>query len=131
MDSLDYLSEAEKQLGDKNIYHDVSFNNKILRDLVETSNKMFLNLIRKGSISGKEMEYFVYDYKTNSNLGKLHFLPKIHKGLSKVSGQPVISICWTPTEKASKFLDSHLKLVMQRSSFISEIQGISWRKLRG
>ena len=45
-DRLDYLSEAEKQLGDKNIYKNVSFNDKILRDLVETSNKMFLNLKR-------------------------------------------------------------------------------------
>ena len=27
-DGLDYLSEAEKQLGDKNIYKDVSFNKK-------------------------------------------------------------------------------------------------------
>ena len=28
-DSLDYLSEVEKQLGNKNIYKDVSFNEKI------------------------------------------------------------------------------------------------------
>ena len=75
-DRLDYLSEAEKRLGDKNIYKDVSCNNKILRDLVETSNKMFLNLKRKRSISEKEMTYFVYDYKNASNLGKLYFLPK-------------------------------------------------------
>ena len=47
-DRLNYLSEAAKQLGDKNIYKDVSFNNKILPDLVETSNQMFLNLKRKG-----------------------------------------------------------------------------------
>ena len=59
-DKLDYLSEAEKQLGDKNIYKDVSFSDKILRDLVETSNKMFLNLKRKGAISEKETKYFVY-----------------------------------------------------------------------
>ena len=76
-DRLDYLSEAEKQLGDKNIYKDASFNDKILGDLVETSNQMFLNLKRKGSISEKEMKYFVYNYKNASNLGKLCFLPKI------------------------------------------------------
>ena len=52
-DRLDYLSEAEKQLGDKNIYKDASFNDKILGDLVETSNQMFLNLKRKGTISEK------------------------------------------------------------------------------
>ena len=40
-DRLDYLSEAEKQLRDKNIYRDASFNDKILRDLVEKVIKCF------------------------------------------------------------------------------------------
>ena len=35
---LDYLSEAEKQLGDKNIYNDVSFNDEVPYYLAETSN---------------------------------------------------------------------------------------------
>ena len=65
-----YLSEAEKQLSDKNIYKDVFFNEKIFRDLVETSSKMFLNLKRKGSVSEKEIKYFVYDYENASNFGK-------------------------------------------------------------
>ena len=30
------------------------------------------------------MKYFVFDYKNASNLGKLYFLPKIHKKLSNV-----------------------------------------------
>ena len=111
-DRLDYLSEPEEQLRDKNIYKDVSFNDKILSDLVETSYKIFLNLKRKGSISEKEMKYFVHDYKNDSNLEKLYFLLKIHKRLSNVPGCPVISNCGTLTEKASEFLDYHLKLVM-------------------
>ena len=120
-DRLDYLSEAEKQLGDKSIYKNVSFNDKILRDLAETSNELFLNLKTKGSISGKEMKYFVYDYKNASNLGKSCFLPKIDKRLSNVPGRPVISNCGTLTEKASEFLDYHLKPVMQRSwSYIKD-----------
>ena len=49
-----------------------------------------------------------------TNLGKLYFLPKIHKRLSNVSGRPVISNCGTaPTEKASEFLDFYLKPLMQ------------------
>ena len=132
-DRLDYLSEAEKQLGGKSIYKDVSFNDKILRDLVETSNKMFLNLKREGSISEKEMKYFVCNYKNANNLGKKYFLPKIHKRLSNVPGCPVISNCGTPTEKASEFLDYHLKPVMQKSwsyikdsgDFIEKIKRIS------
>ena len=130
-DRLDYLSEAEKQLGDKKIYKDVSFNDKILRDLVETSNNMFLNLKRKGSISEKEMKYCVCDYKNASNLGKLYFLPKIHKRLSKVLGWSVICNCGTSTEKASKFLDCHLKPVMEKSWSYIKIQGISQRKSKG
>ena len=58
-DNLDYLSEAEKELGDENIYKNVSFNDKILCDLVEKSNKMFPNLKRKKAISEKEIKYFV------------------------------------------------------------------------
>ena len=60
-DRLDYLLEADKQLGDKSIYKDVSLNEKILRDLVETRNKFFLNLERTGSVSEKEMKYFLHD----------------------------------------------------------------------
>ena len=94
---------------------------------------MFLNLKRKGSISEKEMKHFKCDYKNATNLGKLCFLPKIRKRLSNVPGCPVISKCGTPTEKASKFLDYHLKTVMQRSwsyikdsgDFIERIKRIS------
>ena len=46
---------------------------------------------------------------------KICFLPKIHKRLSNVPGRRVISICRTPTKKASEFLYYHLKPVMQTS----------------
>ena len=39
-DRDDYLSEAEKQHCDKAIYKDVSFNEKILSDLLASSNKV-------------------------------------------------------------------------------------------
>ena len=45
----------------------------------------------------------------------MYHLPKIHKRLFNVPGRPVISNCGTPTEKASEFLDSHLKTVMQEN----------------
>ena len=66
------------------MYEDVTFNDKILCDLVETSNKLYLNLKRKGSIPDKEMKPFVYDYENASNLGKLYFLPEIYKKLPNV-----------------------------------------------
>ena len=58
-----------------------------------------------------------------------------YKGQQKYSapGRPVISNCRVPTEKASEFLDYHLKPVMQRSwsyikdsgDFIEKIKRIS------
>ena len=45
------------------------------------------------------MKYFLYDYKNATNLGKLYFLPKIHKKLFNVPGRPVISNCGTPLKR--------------------------------
>ena len=52
------------------------------------------------------------EYRKATMLGKLYFLPKIHKRLHNVLGRPVISNCDTPTEKCSEFLDYHLKPLM-------------------
>ena len=101
------ISEAENQLCDKAIYKDVSFNEKILSDLVARSNKkIFKSFQRKGAISEKEMKYFLDDYKNPTNLGKnaynlrkLYFLPKIYKFFFNVPERPVISNSSTPTER--------------------------------
>ena len=61
----------------------------------------------------KKLTYFSYDFKKTTNLGKLYLFTKIHKRLHNVPGRPVISNCGTPTEKASEFLDFHLKPLMQ------------------
>ena len=74
----------------------------------------YLDKSMKGSITEKELKYFLYNYKNACNLGKLYLLPKIHKRLFNVPGRPVISNCGTPTEKASEFLDHHLKPVWFR-----------------
>ena len=58
------------------------------------------------------MKYFSFDHKRACNLGKLYFLLKIHKRLFNGPRRAVISNCGTPTEKASEFLDSHLKTTM-------------------
>ena len=117
----DYIAEAEKQLSDQNVYRDVDFKDKILHDLADSSNKLFQNLKRKGSITEKELKYFTIDFKKATNLGKLYLLPKIHKRLESVPGRPVISNCGTSTEKVSEFLDSQLKPVMQSSwSYIKD-----------
>ena len=64
--------------------------------------------------------------------GKFYLLPKINKRLENVPGRPIISICGAPTEKASEFLDFHLKSIMQNGAsyikdsndFKSEIKNI-------
>ena len=113
-DRVDYLKEAEKQLGDNTVYERVDINNKkMLSQFMDTSNKYFRSLKNRNYISEKELRYFTYEYKRTCNLGKLYLLPKIHKRLENVPGRPVISNCGAPTEKVSEFLDHHLKPVMR------------------
>ena len=113
----------EKQLGDKNIYQDVNFSDRILPDLVDKSNKMFRNLKSQGKITEKELKYFTYEYQKATNLGKMYLLPKIHKRLSNIPGRPVISICGAPTGKVSEYLDFQLKPVVQSSkSYIKVVE---------
>ena len=109
----DYIKEANKQLEDKAVYKDVDFKETILSDLVDQSNRIFKSLYTRKFITEKELKYFSYDFKKTTNLGKLYLLPKIHKRLHNVPGRHVISNCGTPTEKASEFLDFHLKFLMQ------------------
>ena len=74
-----------------------------------------------GCISGKTLKYFIHEFKKATNLGKLYFLPKIHNRLENVPGRPIISNCGVPTEKATKFLDFHLKSIVQnRASYIED-----------
>ena len=120
-DREDYLQEASKQLRDTNIYKDVKCNENILTGLVERSIKIFSRLCSCKLISEKELRYFTYCFRKDTNLGKLYFLPKIHKRLSSVPGRPVISNCGNPTEKISEYLDHILKPVMQESwSYIKD-----------
>ena len=108
-----YIKEAEKQLGAKSVYQKVNFKGKILCELVDKSNSSFKELNRMGCISDKTLKYFTYEFKKTTNLGKFYLLPKIHQLLENVPGRPKISNCGAPTEKASEFLDFHLKSIMQ------------------
>ena len=40
-----------------------------------------MGLKAKGVTSQKELQYFIYELKMLTNLGKLYFFPKIHKRL--------------------------------------------------
>ena len=72
----------------------------------------------------------MYDYENTPNLGKLYFLPEIHKKLFNIPGRSVISNCATLVEKASEFLDYHLKQVVQSSwPYIKDL-GYFLRKIK-
>ena len=117
----DYFKEAEKQLSDKSAYLETKVIEKDFVDLVEQSNKMFENLQRKSVIQERKKNYFKFNFKKATNLRKLYLPPKIHKGLSNVSGRPVISNCGAPTEKVSEFLDHQLQPIMkQGNSYIKD-----------
>ena len=77
------------------------------------SNKKFKRLCSHELISEDEFKYFTCNFKKATNLGKLHFMPKVHKCLSAVPGRPVIFNCGTPMEKESECLDYILKCIMQ------------------
>ena len=103
------------------MYKDVEFDDGDLEKLTLENNKFFKSLIRKGAITEQELQYFLFESGKATNLGKLYFLPKIHKRLQEVPGRPDISNCGAPTEKVSEFLDYHLKPVMQEGkSYIKD-----------
>ena len=56
-DRDDYLSEAEKQLCDRAIFKYVSFNERILKDIVASSNKVSSK--EKSNIRKKSKIFFV------------------------------------------------------------------------
>ena len=60
----------------------------------------------------------------------MYLLLKFHKRLYEVPRWPVISNCGTPTEKASEFLDHHLKQVMQDGESYIKDAGDFLNKIR-
>ena len=106
----------------KNILRTNEYIKNILTSLVEKRNKIINHLCSHRLISESELKYFTYNLKKATSLGKLYFLPKIHKRLANVQGRPFISNCATPTEKVSEYLDFPLKPVMQDGwSYITDI----------
>ena len=77
---------------------------------------LFQRTRKNESISDKTLKYFTRECKNSTNLGKLYFHPKIHQPLNNAPGRPVKSNCGKRTEKASEFLDFHLKRVMQKET---------------
>ena len=76
-----YLKKAEKQQNNEKTYEEIRITEKYQVELVEKSNILFSNLRRKNVIAENENNYFRFDFKKATNLGKPYLLPEIRKGL--------------------------------------------------
>ena len=115
-DRSNYLKEANGATESLKTYKEIIITQKDHVELVGKSNiKLFLNLRTKTVITERMKTTILGSIlKKVTNLGKLYLLPKIHKDLCKVTGQPVIYKYGTPTEKVSEFLDHHLDRIMKQ-----------------
>ena len=111
----DYLLETKRKLKDEKIYRPVMFNKKPLDDLAECSNKMLKDRRRGSHLSEKQLNYYSFKYKKECNIGKLHFLPKMHKRLYNVPRRPVISVAALQKKHQNFSIYNHLKPIMQNS----------------
>ena len=115
-DKEDYLKEAKNQLKDKNVYKELTEN---VEGPLEKIIKTVLKKVRdRRDISDNTLDYFLVN---NPKLGRFYLLPKIHKRLQNVPGQPAISNSGYYTENISAFLEFHLKPLAQKvKSYIKD-----------
>ena len=103
MDRDDYIKEAEKQLGDSDVYKEVPDDTE---PLISTIHKTIEKVRKRGDFKKETIKYFeVKDPKFT----RFYLLPKINKRLNNVPVRPVISNCGFYTENISAFLDFHLQ----------------------
>ena len=119
-DREDYIKEAEKQLGDSDVYEEVPDDPE---PLISTIHRTIEKIRKRGDLKKETIKYFeVKDPK----FARFYLLPKIHKRLNNVPGRPVISNCGYYTESISAFLDFHLQPLAQGvKSYISFFTKIS------
>ena len=116
-DKVDYVAEADRQLGNSEVYEELDKDPTAELEL-EVRNCVTEIQVCDVGLSDKEASYLQVQ---RSKLGRFYLLPKIHKGLSGVVGRPVISNCGTVTEHVSEFLDHHLNpLVCSTESYVKD-----------
>ena len=101
-DRVGYIQKAEKQLGDKEIYEEVSNDPQLLIGAIHRT----VEKIRRRDLSADNIKYFMVK---DPKFARFYLLPKTHKRLENVPGRPVISNCGFYTENISTFLDFHLQ----------------------
>ena len=113
-DRDDYIQEAEKQLGDKEIYEEVSNDPQ---PLIDTIHRAVEKIRKRGDLSADNIKYFMVK---GPKFARFYLLPKIHERLENVPGRPVTN-CGFYTENISAFLDFHLQpLTREGKSYIKD-----------
>ena len=103
----DYINEAEKQLGDSDVYEEVSDDPEPLSSTIHRPKE---KIRKRGDLKKETIKYFeVKDPK----FARFYLLPEIHKRLNNIPGRPVISNCSYYTQKIPAFLGFHLKPLAQ------------------
>ena len=106
-DREDHIKEAEKQLGDEEVYEEVSND---VAPLLKTINEVIAKIRKRCDLKRDNLDYFVMK---NPKFARFYPLPKIQKRLHNVPGRPVTSNSGYYTENISSFLDYHLQALAQ------------------
>ena len=95
----DYIQEAEKQVGVKEIYEEVSTDPQ---PLIDTIHRVVEKIRKRGDLSANNIQYFMVKDPT---FARFYLLLKIHKRLENVPERFVILNCEFHVENISAFLD--------------------------
>ena len=106
-DREDYKKEAQKQLGDEQVYEEVSND---ATSLLKTINEVIAKIRKCGDLQRDNLDYFIMK---DPKFARFYLLPKIYKRLHNSPGRPVISNSGYYTENISSFLDYHLQPLAQ------------------
>ena len=106
-DREDYIKEAEKQLGDEQVYEEVSDD---AAPLLTTINEVIAKIRERGDLKRDNLDYFIIK---DPKFARFSLLPKIHKRSHSISGRPVISNSGYYNENMSSFLHHQLQPLAQ------------------
>ena len=112
-----YIIEAEKQLGDEEVYEEVSNDSAPQKDhkTRKNINVVIAKIRKRGDLKRDNLDYFIMK---DTKFARFYLLPKIHKRLHNVPGRPVISNSAYYTKNISLFLGHHLQSLAQAVIFI-------------
>ena len=114
MDTLDYITEAERQLSDTDFY--LIKNEDLTKSHAEKIKTFLTEMLENEEIDEK---IFASLNPTDARTARFYFLPKIHKEVIK--GRPIISGNGCATEMISAFVDDHIKdLVKKLPSYVRD-----------